>query len=81
MTGKTKAPHETLFTHLPTYTADQISKHDTRDNRVWVSFKCGVYDITDFVKEHPGGDKIMMAAGASTEPFWELYAVHKTDEV
>jgi len=40
-----------------------------------------VYDITDFVEEHPGGDKILMAAGGSLEPFWLLYAVHKNPEV
>ncbi|KAG1683382.1 putative sulfite oxidase, mitochondrial [Nymphon striatum] len=79
--GNTLPPHETVFPHLPTYNAVQISQHDSKEKRVWVSFKCGVYDITDFLNEHPGGDKIMMAAGASTEPFWKLYAVHNSDEV
>ena len=30
---------------------------------------------------HPGGDKILMAAGASVEPFWALYSQHMTPEV
>ncbi|ROT80584.1 putative sulfite oxidase, mitochondrial, partial [Penaeus vannamei] len=31
--------------------------------------------------EHPGGDKILMGAGGSVEPFWALYAVHKNPHV
>lgn len=31
----------------------------------------GVYDITKFVANHPGGkDKIMLAAGKAIDPFW-----------
>ena len=41
----------------------------------------GVYDVTDFVGSHPGGNKILMAAGGAIEPFWALYAQHKTAEV
>jgi cytochrome b involved in lipid metabolism len=37
-----------------------------------------VYDVTDFIKQHPGGNKILLAAGGALEPFWSLYAVHKT---
>jgi len=28
---------------------------------------------------HPGGNKIYMAAGGAVEPFWHLYAVHKAN--
>lgn len=40
-----------------------------------------MYDITDFLKQHPGGDKLLLAAGASVEPFWTIYAQHKADYV
>ena len=30
---------------------------------------------------HPGGKKILLAAGGSLEPFWALYGAHKTPEV
>jgi sulfite oxidase len=40
-----------------------------------------VYDITDFVAAHPGGEKILMAVGARVEPYWELYAQHFTEDV
>lgn len=66
---------------LPTYTAGEIASHDSLEKRIWVCYKSGVYDITDFISKHPGGDKILMAAGGSLEPFWELFAVHKTAQV
>ncbi len=37
-----------------------------------------MYDVTEFVAKHPGGDKILLAAGGPLEPFWNLYAVHKS---
>ena len=37
----------------------------------------GVYDVTEFIAEHPGGDKLLIGAGGPIEPFWSLYAVHK----
>jgi sulfite oxidase len=66
---------------LPVYTLADVAKHATKDDRIWVTYGLGVYDITDFVDEHPGGDKILMAAGGSLEPFWLLYAVHKNADV
>ena len=40
-------------------------------------YKDGVYDITDFIAQHPGGNKmIIQAAGKNLEPFWERYRVH-----
>lgn len=33
------------------------------------------------MSNHPGGDKILLAAGGSVEPYWAIYAQHKTAEV
>jgi len=66
---------------LPDYRLSDISEHRTADKRIWVTFSDGVYDITEFIIGHPGGDKITLAAGGSVEPFWDLYAVHKTEHV
>ena len=42
----------------------------------------GVYDITDFIGQHPGGAKrIMLAAGGSVDSFWAMYAQHQKKEV
>ena len=60
---------------------EEVNKHDSPENRVWVTYKNGVYDITDFIPMHPGADKLLMAAGGSVEPFWAMYAVHLNNPV
>ena len=66
---------------MPTYTLSDVSKHKTKETGIWVTYKNGVYDITSYATSHPGGSKILLAAGASVEPFWALYGVHKQSEI
>ena len=68
---------------LPEYTLEDIRKNSTPgEGKVWVTYKYGVYDITEFLSLHPGGaDKISLAAGSSLEPYWAVFANHNTDEV
>ena len=65
---------------LPTFTKAEVAKHnslESGDKRVWVIFRGAVYDITEFVQNHPGGmEKIMTAAGGEVEPYWSLYRQH-----
>ncbi len=62
---------------LPEFQKAEVERRKSNSNEIWVTYKQGVYDITDFVAKHPGGKSILMAAGKSLEPFWNLYAVHK----
>ncbi|TSK16209.1 Sulfite oxidase, mitochondrial [Bagarius yarrelli] len=66
---------------LPVYSQEEVTKHCSIEKGIWVTYKGGVYDITDFVTIHPGGDKILLAAGKALEPFWALYAVHEQEHV
>ncbi|XP_076861178.1 sulfite oxidase, mitochondrial [Brachyhypopomus gauderio] len=66
---------------LPVYTQEEVVKHCSLDKGIWVTYNGAVYDITDFVAIHPGGDKILLAAGGALEPFWSLYAVHEQEHV
>ncbi|XP_074603734.1 sulfite oxidase-like [Brevipalpus obovatus] len=68
---------------LKEYSKSEVAKNNSLESggRVWVIFKSGVYDITEFISHHPGGDKILLGAGGDIEPFWNLYAVHKSDQV
>jgi sulfite oxidase len=61
------------------YKRGDVAKHNTKES-VWVSYEGGVYDITEFLKIHPGGQKILLAAGNSIEPFWNVFTIHKTKE-
>ncbi|KAM9408581.1 sulfite oxidase, mitochondrial [Pholidichthys leucotaenia] len=66
---------------LPIISQEEVSKHRSLQDGVWVTYKGSVYDITKFVAIHPGGDKILLAAGGALEPFWALYAVHNQEHV
>ncbi|KAK4883516.1 hypothetical protein RN001_006835 [Aquatica leii] len=67
--------------NLPSYTMEEIAKHTTKETRIWVTFKQGVYDITDYVLKHPGGEQILLGAGHSVEPFWLLYGAHNKPQI
>ncbi|KAM4796025.1 sulfite oxidase, mitochondrial [Rhinophrynus dorsalis] len=66
---------------FPQYTRDDVKKHASLNDRVWVTYEGEVFDITEFVEMHPGGSRILMAAGGALEPFWALYGVHKSEHV
>lgn len=64
------------------FSREEVSKKNTKNTGIWVIYKNNVYDITEFVENHPGGSsKIMLAAGSNLEPYWDMYAIHKKDEV
>jgi len=64
------------------YSMADVAKHDSKSTGIWVVYKGGVYDITNFVDQHPGGtEKIMLAAGGDIEPFWNLYQQHYTEQI
>ena len=49
---------------------------------IWVTYKDGVYDVTRFVEQHPGGaQRLMLAAGGAIDPFWAMYQQHNNDQV
>jgi len=43
---------------------------------MWVSYRGGVYDATEFRRIHPGGHIISQAAGADVSAFWDVWAHH-----
>jgi hypothetical protein len=58
---------------LPTYTMAQVSENNGEGpgKRVWMTYGGCVYDVTDFIANHPGGSqKILLAAGGPIEPHW-----------
>jgi len=66
----------------PTIKKSEVAKHKSADAGIWVTYKDGVYDITDFIAQHPGGaERIMLAAGGAVDPFWSLYQQHMVSSV
>lgn len=66
---------------MPLYTRADVAKHKTKEDRIWVTYKTGVYDVTDFISMHPGGVRILLAAGSALDPFWAMYHQHTTKQV
>lgn len=48
---------------------------------MWVSYQNGVYDITEFLDKHPGGDQITMSSGKAVEGFWMYSKLHYAPHV
>lgn len=43
-----------VISSLPFYTEEEVAKHNKDAETIWISYKNGVYDITEFVASHPG---------------------------
>ena len=65
---------------LPTIKLDDVAKHKTKP-KILTVYDRGVYDVSEFVARHPGGPKILLAAGTSMRPFWNLFKAHHHPEV
>jgi cytochrome b involved in lipid metabolism len=46
----------TATQNLPTYTLTDIAKHNSADS-CWTVIKGNVYDLTEFITQHPGGER------------------------
>lgn len=76
-----EAAPDSSTANFPIIHRKEIEKHKTERTGIWVTYKDGVYDVTEFVSAHPGGNKILLAAGGPLEPFWAMYAQHKQAQV
>ncbi len=47
----------------------------------WLAYKDGVYDVSPFVENHPGGKQILITAGKALEACWKIFTIHQIDHV
>ncbi|KUJ08801.1 uncharacterized protein LY89DRAFT_568021, partial [Mollisia scopiformis] len=59
----------------------EIKSHDGSSPRPWVTRGRSVYDITDWIGVHPGGEVILRAAGGSIDAYWDIFSIHKKQDV
>jgi len=59
----------------------EVPKHNRDAVRKWVIRGTTVYDITDFIEQHPGGEVILRACGGSIDPYWKIFSIHQKQEV
>lgn len=62
---------------LPRFRLSEIRQHNGTSPHPWVIHGDKVYDITDWVPAHPGGDVILRAAGGSIDRYWDIFSIHK----
>ncbi|TNY24500.1 putative cytochrome b5 [Rhodotorula diobovata] len=57
-----------------TLTAKEVSDHASADS-AWVIIDGGVYDVTEFLEDHPGGKKVLLKACGkdSSKQFWQFH--------
>ncbi|KXJ86860.1 Oxidoreductase, molybdopterin-binding domain-containing protein [Microdochium bolleyi] len=66
---------------LPRFRLSEIKEHGPHSERPWVTYEDKVFDITEWVGAHPGGEVILRAAGGAIEPYWDIFAIHKAPYV
>ncbi|KAI1418673.1 cytochrome b5 [Hypoxylon sp. FL1857] len=65
-----------------TFTAKDVAEHKDEQNGMYIIVDNGVYDITNFLDEHPGGAKILkrMAGKNATKQFWKYHGKSVLDK-
>jgi len=46
-------------TEVKTYTIDEVNKHN-KNKDIWIVLKGKVYNVTEFLEQHPGGEEVLM---------------------
>ncbi|OXV06349.1 hypothetical protein Egran_05882 [Elaphomyces granulatus] len=57
------------------FTAADVGSHNTPEKGLYVIIDKSVYNVTDFVDEHPGGAKILkrFAGKDASKQFWKFH--------
>jgi nitrate reductase (NAD(P)H) len=74
---ESEKPHETCQPPNRNYNMGEVKNHKTRDD-CWVVINNIVYDLTDFLNEHPGGSASILAhSGTDVTGIFE--SIHSND--
>ncbi|KAI9841571.1 MAG: hypothetical protein M1837_000617 [Sclerophora amabilis] len=58
-----------------TISPSEVAAHNTVENGLYIIVDGGVYDMTGFIDEHPGGSKIIKRVGGkdASKQFWKYH--------
>lgn len=57
---------------FPIISRHTVKQHTSESKGIWVTHNEGVYDLTSFIANHPGGkDKILLAGGRDLSELWQ----------
>ncbi|KAL9004680.1 MAG: hypothetical protein Q9188_002515 [Gyalolechia gomerana] len=60
---------------------DEVRKHGRNAEEKWITKGNKVYNITDWIPGHPGGEVILRAVGGPVDQYWNIFTIHKKQEV
>ncbi|PYH81780.1 hypothetical protein BO82DRAFT_414587 [Aspergillus uvarum CBS 121591] len=68
--------------NLPQYTTAEVAGHKSKDD-LWIAVRGKVYNVTDYVRDHPGGPEVLMdVAGLdATEAYEDVGHSEDADEI
>lgn len=77
-----EAPHDSnKDAHSRKIRLEDVKKHGANAEAKWVTKGTRVYDITDWISIHPGGEVILQSAGGAVDPYWDIFTIHKKQAV
>ncbi|KZF19229.1 hypothetical protein L228DRAFT_205096, partial [Xylona heveae TC161] len=59
----------------------EVQRHGVGAERIWAIRGDRVYDITEWIPSHPGGEVILRAAGGLIDPYWKIFTIHQKQDV
>lgn len=69
------APDDSLPFIPPNIVRSQRSAKENRDRRIWIVIDKIVYDCTNFIHEHPGGDTVIRSF-IGEDSSWQFWRFH-----
>ncbi|KAI4141870.1 MAG: hypothetical protein L6R39_005158 [Caloplaca ligustica] len=67
--------------HPPFIRLDEVRKHGRNAEEKWITKGDKVYNITEWIPGHPGGEVILRAVGGPVDQYWNIFTIHKKQEV
>ena len=58
-----------------------VKKHGRNSEEKWVVKGTKVYNITEWIPGHPGGEVILRAVGGTIDKYWDIFSIHKKQDV
>lgn len=59
----------------------EVRQHGRGSETYWVIRGTKVYDITEWIPNHPGGEVILRAVGGVIDQYWDVFTIHKKQDV
>ena len=64
----------------PLIRLSEVRSHGRASPQKWVTKGTKVYDITDWIFSHPGGEVILSAVGGAIDSYWNISSIHSKQD-